>query len=731
MFAGFRGKVLAGLLLVPFMVVLFGIVHVSQAGMVEHHENHRLVAQLMRIEPGPEPAIGQQEKGTTPAVRQPTFRATQEPVTVEEEDASQDTKEAAPLIQRPGREATKKEPSIPSRPPAKPAPETGIDGPAGVQPHQPALPAQPVPPPATHRTIRQQPPQLEHTQPPKGITSPGFEQQEDSPATERPWYQSPAQPERQQPVGAPVLRETRPPALPSRPAPGVMTPVPALKQPRFGSPVQEGEGVAIEQPMDHRPVQQEILSPRQQERAGVADVDLCPCTRGEGDYPIPRVTSYDPRNGVSRGGRITFSGTNFLADRVMVCIGDIRLETVSSSANQLVVQAPQDLITGALMISHGTGDSNYVLEENFRIIGDPVITSIQPTSFRPGDRVTVRGSDLFLYPMTTTFPESSTPNATVRFLKISNDPLRTQADEKEMSFITVYNYSHSADMTEIAFNVGRVFLHYRTYVVDGQVSDTPSYFGRDYPQPELLSGPLRFNPGNSDRFDFAGPNVTWQRDADEFLLTAVKPPSWGDQHPMFVIAADSSEYGISVNFEGSGLDGAQFRVGGELVAGGASAHGRDGFFRVKPSTPSGIVTATKSGVTVSYPEPLTIIPAPAFLPGTLPSEPFTINIDEVYELRGWDLLPANVSGLTYRFAFRGLENYSPGMWLERCNLEPQVLEHRASTLRFKVASTGPMPDECLSTTAFENRPDDNIMRLTAEYGGVQQELWRMPYRLAR
>jgi hypothetical protein len=717
-----RRATLAGVLLFTTMLVFFGMCRWTQAQVKSgKYENTRQTIGDPRLEPEEKQQGQAAIPAGLPAFRKPVPGVTQDSGATEKQDAQTSAEE-------PPARSTKEDETAPATLPARLLPDARPQAPAQMEPRTREFPKQTTPSTTPPKPLQQPPRPVEPFRTVETVTSPVLEQKVPPSATTRPWYEQSTPTVQQQPSEQPQRQQTSPPAA-SRPwyqqeIPVATPPLHETKQPRFGVPVQREQDAIGESPTDHRPVQQDVLSPGQQ---GLPSIDLNPCTRGTGDYPIPRVTGYDVQNGVSKGGRITFNGTNFLTDRIVVCLGDIRLETVSSSTNQLVVQAPQELIAGPLMISHGTSDSNYVLEENFRTIGDPVVTAIEPESFRTGDLVTVRGSDLSLYPLTTRFPESSTPNATVRFLKISTDSAHYGAG----SFIKVHNYTRTSDMSKITFNVGEVFSQIRTYVVDGQLSDIPSYYGQSIAQPEVLSGPLRFNSGGSDRFDFAGPNVTWQRDADEFLLTAVKPPAWGDQHPMFVIvSADNPRGGIEIWFEGSGLDGARFRVGGELVAGGASAHGRDGFIVVKPSTPSGTVTATKNDVTISYPEPLTIIPAPAFLPGTLPPSPFPITIDEDYELRGWDLHPLNIPGLTYRLVLSGLDAAAETY----CNITPlQIIDHTASTLRFKVASTGTVPSSCDSSTLFGGTGQTAfyVMKLVAELNGAERELWRMPYHLTR
>lgn len=450
------------------------------------------------------------------------------------------------------------------------------------------------------------------------------------------------------------------------------------------------------------------------------DPGLSPCIVGRGSFPIPRVTGYNPRGAVNSGDQIIFSGTNFLTERIMVCIGNVRLETVSVSSNQFVVKAPTTPVTGQLMISHGTAGSNYILEDNFRISGLPVVSSIEPASFSPGDNVTLRGSDLQLYPLTTRLEGSSILDS---FLKISPDPLHFGSD----NFVRVTDFTRSPDLSEITFTVQEIFSHQRSYIVDGRMVDYPVYSGqRISPQPDQVSGPLRFHSGETEGFDFAGPVVTWSRGGGtgEFMISSIKPPAWGNEHPMFVIASeDSPRGGTDVRFEGVGLDQARFMVGGEAVTAASSPDGREGFLVIKPSTPGGIVTATKEGQTVSYGDrPLVVIPEPAFLPNSLPEPPFTITLDdEEYVLRGWDLQPpSNVTGLSYRFHFDRFDLFD--------ELRLHVIEHTESVIRFKVES---LPSFDALSRFDQDARLEGTMRLTGEYNGVTRDLWQMPYRIER
>lgn len=109
---------------------------------------------------------------------------------------------------------------------------------------------------------------------------------------------------------------------------------------------------------------------------------------------IPNILNYYPtEKGTVFGGTITFTGRDIKPEAVQVFIGTNPLEILSATEGQVVAKI-SGTQSGPLKIGHGQPSNTVTLENNFRPIGQPIITGVQPDNITIGTEVTVTGTSL-------------------------------------------------------------------------------------------------------------------------------------------------------------------------------------------------------------------------------------------------------------------------------------------------------------------------------------------------
>lgn len=424
-----------------------------------------------------------------------------------------------------------------------------------------------------------------------------------------------------------------------------------------------------------------------------------PCSNQKGEQPIPRVTSYNlPEKGYI-GMKLTIKGTNFNPDKIRVCIGRTSIPLTAKSPNEVTAQLPDSPLKGDLVISHGTLSSVYPLDEDYRVYGDAQISQVTPLTFQKGDTVTVKGTDLG--GLVAGLEVDARGAISGRWLKISSSPSSNSGE----GFFRVWDWKLNKDETQLTFSVSAV----GSAGTDNRILETS-------PQPAQLSGTLRFVKPGSNQFTIVGPNVTWKLAG--LSLTSVTTPAWGNSSPNFILAKNQAANNV-LRITGNGLDGAKFKLGSGDVRASISASGLDGLIEILASTPSGKLTATKGGSTVTSAKEFTVIPEPAFLPNTFPSGTWKPKVDQVIELKGWDLKPS-FPGLTYKFMVNSSSEAN-------CKFKFEIISHTASSFKFKLAKTGAIPESCTRETP--GVAVDRLFFITATYNGVERELFRKVYEL--
>lgn len=432
---------------------------------------------------------------------------------------------------------------------------------------------------------------------------------------------------------------------------------------------------------------------------------------------IPNVTGYSPPGRGYLGMTITFIGRDLDPCRFTARLGATTLDITSRSTGRMEAKLPSRGMTGDLVVSHGTPATEYVLQHGYRVAGDAVITEVQPRTFARGDTVRLIGTDL----------DGASPfgwgsgggaGSTIKYyVRLGDAPqsgvgsnyVQVPEGRDAVTGRAVSGWQVGADGASASFRAGDVFAR-----------DAGGLMRPVSPQPGSLSGQLQLLRAGSNVTPVTGPTATW---TPSVLRVSKLVPPWRPLPDVdFVLTKPGGEPSVSV--EGSGLDGATASLGSASLRLSANPDGLWATFYVPYTALSNHVVFTKGTASATSPRPLKVVPCPRMLDtGT---EAVAIPLGTEFEIKGWDLLPGNeVPGLAYEF--RLLNDLNS---LTACKLEYSLLSHTASSIRFVVKSTAPLPQNCRATTLFGGSPGTYLtMRIVARCAGQEQELWRRPFYL--
>jgi hypothetical protein len=105
----------------------------------------------------------------------------------------------------------------------------------------------------------------------------------------------------------------------------------------------------------------------------------------------PTITSFTPASGIV-GAVITINGSNFDGGSLAVKFGSGTASTVTlANAQKLTAKVPATATTGKITVTTAAGSATS--NDNFTVIGAPVITSVSPESGVIGADVTINGKD--------------------------------------------------------------------------------------------------------------------------------------------------------------------------------------------------------------------------------------------------------------------------------------------------------------------------------------------------
>jgi hypothetical protein len=346
-------------------------------------------------------------------------------------------------------------------------------------------------------------------------------------------------------------------------------------------------------------------------------------------FTRPDISYWSPKISGRVSSELTIKGRDFVANAFRVWLGLQQLQVIYRSTGEIRAKLPDTSQTGKLVAGYGTlgqGDVQVTLSENYYMTGDPVITSVTPTSFQKGDQVTINGTDL----------QNSRPSTRGNYVKIS----KTTTDHIAADYISVSNWTVSPDGKKITFIAGSAVSMYVTDV-------------RPNPEMKSLSGNLRIEPhGPGAEASIISPQpVSWKSGMTPLSITKVVPSKWGEADVDFILL----HFDVSLNLVdvwGKGIDSnTKARMGNVNLPVSGFHTAMDYLSVVVPYTaqtnPVTLIRYSDNSVATS--SVLKVVPAPRF---DNSPQILSANLNEPLVLTGFSLVPGNqVPGLTYDFTF--------------------------------------------------------------------------------
>ena len=447
-----------------------------------------------------------------------------------------------------------------------------------------------------------------------------------------------------------------------------------------------------------------------------------PNCNSNNNHAPPFIVSVAPGKTGFVGTEIVFNGQNLVADDFVAWIGNKALTITYRSATQIKASLPNTRMVGDLIVGYCTQSSNYPLETTYRVYGEPVIQSVSPTSFARGDKVTVTGLDLDFSGALEGTSYRPTPNHYVSVL-LHNTSTSNVSGNQVLPHVRIRDLEWSNDGKSFTFSADAAYK-------SGIIS----------PQPTSLSGKLRLiraeSYGTVDLYTVVSPqSVSWNS-LPPLAVTEFKGNPYSDTDFLIMCYAcgqigstSSLRYPVYVSGRGF-FEGTTARIGSIDVTDsfnlGRDSSGHSLKLHIPPETQSGLIVISRGDSTVQT-STLKIVSEPTFMPATLEmmGDLFTIEIGKTYDLRGWNLKPSGISGLSYRLDIR-LQRH-PSLQLE-------ILQHNANLIQFRVNATGSLDSSDQALQQLLNANDvGHMLKLTAVYNGVEKTLFGVgfvKYRLA-
>jgi hypothetical protein len=407
---------------------------------------------------------------------------------------------------------------------------------------------------------------------------------------------------------------------------------------------------------------------------------------------------------------ITFRGRDIAADYFAAKVATTELNITYRSPSEVRAKCPSERMKGDLIVGYGTPETEYILQPDYWVKGEPIIQSVSPETFRFGDLVTINGQDLDM--TFTCRGVSLDTSSTMGYIKISDQ----SGSRYGKDFVKISDWQFDADTTTMTFRV------YEAYDLD-------TGGGLLSPQPSALTGKLRLcSKFTSDTYTVTSPNpVTFRGDVNQLVVTKINWSYWPEVTHFIILDQDEKQNVIEV--EGKGLIPykTEAKLGDVELWENFSSHGQDGWIQIPLNSPSGPIVFTRDNLRAesSY---LNVFAPPTFTPATLnflklqqSSVPCEIVLNTTYRLAGWNLKPSGADGLTYEFSI-------PPFWPA---ISPyfqfKVLSHTANLIEFRIDLVGILPQGYESWGEFTGNSSNAILILKAKYGTKEKEFFQKPY----
>lgn len=386
--------------------------------------------------------------------------------------------------------------------------------------------------------------------------------------------------------------------------------------------------------------------------------------------PVPSASVPPPNVDTTRlplGGRtgwgIVFWGRDFIPDRFVAMVGSTLLNITYRSTTEIHADLPSQRMTAPLTVSHGTENSRIQLRPSFEVYA-PAITSVVPLNFSRGSWVDIVGWDLdHARPVTYT----TTPSG-LSWVMIEDNPDGVGRD----TLIRADSWSVAPEGRSARFKA-----------VDPYD-----------PQVTTLRGKLRLVDNDTGSFDVASPmTVNWNLGLP-LIITAVHPGlQWNGRNVDFILLQQGTQNVLVA--EGYGIKPETRAKMGTLDLSTISCSGTQGMFNVPYQASTNTVQFTCGSATVQFPTSIKVGVWPRLDPSsyTTQNSIMMIVLNREYTLRGWGLKPS-IPGLVISLDFVFV---TPGL-----PVQLQILEQTDNLIRFKIATTGPLPSNYMEYREFNS-----------------------------
>lgn len=224
-----------------------------------------------------------------------------------------------------------------------------------------------------------------------------------------------------------------------------------------------------------------------------------------GNGPPLQISYWGPEGQVGQGYRIRIRG-DLVKGKTFMAIGGVQLTPQIVGPKEMDFILPPGLLVpapGLLLVVYQEGGQVQILSPAYKVCPNTAITKVEPTSFRPGNKVTITGTSLFLAYIKHSYSTTRlSPNSTVNY---TGYPEGNFLDIGPNLKIMMLNPVISSSGDSLEFTVGALF---EVVSVNFSNGGKGLLYQQIAPQPLSYSDQVQlWFAGSGGRA--IGPKVTW------------------------------------------------------------------------------------------------------------------------------------------------------------------------------------------------------------------------------
>jgi len=234
-----------------------------------------------------------------------------------------------------------------------------------------------------------------------------------------------------------------------------------------------------------------------------------------GNGPLPNVGYWLPTGKNHQGGYLTIRGSNFVPGNTYAYVGGVKLlQGTIQTASEISFKVPDNLFTleGKNLVVFIKGGQVLTLENSYKVYPRVSITSVVPTTFKQGTRVTIRGTSFPATNLQAKYtPNKVTISQTVyESSMLSGDFIIIDIDNQlaNAKYALITNPVISANGDTFEFTVGALYEHIPVNYCAGSAGCFPaSQLSPMSPLPVTVPGTLKLYTCGGTYV--MGPSVKW------------------------------------------------------------------------------------------------------------------------------------------------------------------------------------------------------------------------------